>query len=118
MLKGGGMFSIPRIAVALIMALLLPACGTARVGRDFDVRSAAMKIERGVTTQQQISAWLGAPTGTGASIDTNGEHFDEWSYYFASGRLPDLAGARVKILQIKFDRQGIVRAYNWSASDQ
>lgn len=111
------MFFISRIIVVLIMALLLSACGTAQVGRDFDVRSAAVKIERGVTTQQQISAWLGAPTGTGASIDANGERFDEWSYYFASGRLLDLAGARVKILQVKFDRQGVVRAYNWSASE-
>ena len=41
-------------------------------------------------------------------MDTGGERFDEWTYYFASGKLPDMLGAKVKILQIKFDKQGIV----------
>ena len=112
------MFSIVRTAAIPIIALLLAACSTVQVGRDFDVRSLEMKIERGITTQNQVRAWLGAPTGSGVSVDTGGERFDEWTYYFASGKLPGMSNAKVKILQVKFDKQGIVRGYNWSTSDQ
>lgn len=112
------MFSILRTASISIIALLLAACSTVQVGRDFDVRSLEMKIERGVTTQNQVRIWLGAPTGAGVNVDTGGERFDEWTYYFASGKLPGMSNAKVKTLQIKFDKQGIVRGYNWSTSDQ
>ncbi|MBI5435655.1 MAG: outer membrane protein assembly factor BamE [Nitrosomonadales bacterium] len=112
------MFSILRTAAISIIALMLAACSTVQVGRDFDVRSLEMKIERGVTTQNQVRTWLGAPTNTGVNVDTGGERFDEWTYYFASGKLPGMSNAKLKMLQVKFDKQGIVRGYNWSASDQ
>jgi len=112
------MFCFSRIAAVSLTVFLLAACGTVQVGRDFDVRAFETKIERGVSTQGQIRAWLGAPTGTGVNVDTGGERFDEWTYYFASGKLPDMSGANVKMLQIKFDKQGIVRGYNWSTSGQ
>jgi len=108
---------LSRIA-AILLVSLLAACSTVRVGQDFDLRAFETRIERGVSTQTQVRTWLGAPTGTGVSVDTGGERFDEWTYYSASGRLPDMAGAKVKMLQIKFDKQGIVRAYNWSDSIQ
>lgn len=107
-----------RIATASLIVFSLAACGTVQVGRDFDMRAFETRIERGATRQSEVRSWLGAPTGTGINVDTSGEHFDEWTYYFASGRLPDMTGARVKMLQIKFDKQGIVRGYNWSTSDQ
>ena len=110
------MFSIPR--AVLISTILLAACSTVQVGRNFDVHSFEMKIERGITTQNQVRIWLGVPTGTGVSVDTGGERFDEWTYYFASGRLPGMSNTEVKMLQIKFDKQGIVRGYNWSTSGQ
>ncbi len=112
------MYSISRTVSISIMTLLLTACGSMQVGRDFDVRSAELKIERGVTTQNQIRGWLGAPTGTGVNVDTGGERFDEWTYYFASGKLSNMSDAKVKTLQIKFDKRGVVRGYNWSVSDQ
>jgi len=112
------MLCILRTASILLAALLLASCGTVQVGQDFDMRSFETKVERGVTTQNQVRAWLGAPTSTGINVDTGGERFDEWTYYSASGKLPDMAGAKVKILQIKFDQQGIVRGYYWSISDQ
>lgn len=112
------MFFISRAVSIAIMACSLAACSSVQIGRDFDMRSVETKIERGITTQDQIRAWLGAPANTGGSLDTGGERFDEWTYYFASGKLPDMSGAHVKMLQIKFDRQGIVRGYNWSTSDQ
>ena len=101
------MFSIFRTASISIIVLFLTACSTVQVGRDFDVRTFESKIERGVSTQNQVRAWLGAPTGTGINVDTSGEHFDEWTYYFATGKLPDMSGATVRMLQVKFDRQGI-----------
>lgn len=109
---------ISRAVSVLIIASFLAACSSVQLGRDFDLRSLDTKIERGITTQEQIRTWLGVPTNKGGSLDTGGERFDEWTYYFASGRLPDMSGARVKMLQIKFDKQGIVRGYNWSSSDQ
>ena len=112
------MFSLARTVLISIMALLLAACGTVQVGQDFDLRSLEAKIERGVTNQNQIRAWLGAPASSGVSVDTSGERFDEWTYYFASGKVSGMSNTHLKILQLKFDKQGVVRGYNWSASGQ
>jgi outer membrane protein assembly factor BamE (lipoprotein component of BamABCDE complex) len=116
--EGGTMFHFSRIATVSLIVFSLAACGTIQVGRDFDMRTFETRIERGATKQSEVRAWLGAPTGKGINMDTGGEHFDEWTYYFASGQMSDMSGAKVKMLQIKFDKQGVVRGYNWSASDQ
>lgn len=112
------MINISRIAVFLLSILLLSACGTVKMGRDFDVGVFAARIEQGVTTQSQVRSWLGEPASVGVSLATDGERFDEWAYYFAEGEMADMSAAKVKILQIKFDKQGKVRGYNWSASRQ
>lgn len=112
------MIHFSRVVAMPLMVLLLAACGSIQVGRNFDMHAFKMKIERGATKQNEVREWLGAPMGKGINVDTSGEHFDEWTYYFTSGNLPDMSGARVKMLQIKFDQQGIVRGYNWSASEQ
>ena len=112
------MINFSRIAVVFLSILLLSACGSVKMGRDFDVGVFAAKIEQGVTTQNQVRSWLGEPTSVGVSLATDGERFDEWAYYFAEGELSDMSKAKVKILQIKFDKLGIVRSYNWSASKQ
>lgn len=109
--------SFLRIAAVLLIPMLA-ACSTVHVGHDFDLHTFEARVERGVSTQSQVRAWLGAPTGTGVSVDAGGERYEEWTYYSASGRMADLEGATVKMLQIKFDRQGVVRAYNWSDSAQ
>jgi len=111
------MFSISRAVLISTIALLLAACGTVQVGQDFDLHTLETKIERGVTTRAQIQSWLGAPASSGVSVDTGGERFDEWIYYFASGRVSGFSNANVKIVQIKFDKQGVVRGYNWSTSN-
>ena len=100
-------------AIALLAAML-GACSTVQVGRDFELSAFESKVQRGVTTQAQVRSWLGAPRGTGFVVDTNGERYEEWTYYHGEGQLPDMTDARLKILQIKFDRQGVVRGYNWS----
>lgn len=107
------MLRFSHIAVVPLI-FLLAACGTMQVGQDFDLHAFEAKVERGVSTQSQVRAWLGEPTGTGVSVSTSGEQYEEWTYYSAAGKLSDMVGAQVKVLQIKFDRQGIVRGYNWS----
>lgn len=109
---------IVRIALLWAFALMLQACSTTlRVGNDFDAAALAQKIERGVTTREQVRAWLGAPTNSGRSMETDGRQYDEWTYYYAAGRLPDMSSPKMKLLQIKFDKQGVVQGYNWSASE-
>ncbi len=108
--------SFLRSSAVLLSLVLLSACNTVQLGRDFDVGVFAAKIERGVTSQNQVRSWLGEPTSVGVSLAVDGERFDEWAYYYAEGELADMSTAKVKILQIKFDTQGKVRAYNWSAS--
>lgn len=103
-----------RLAVSILFLLVLAACSTVQVGRDFDLSTFESRVQRGVTTQAQVRGWLGAPAGMGVAIDTGGERFDEWTYYYAVGQLPEMTDARLKILQIKFDRHGLVRGYNWS----
>jgi outer membrane protein assembly factor BamE (lipoprotein component of BamABCDE complex) len=110
------MINFSRISVILLSVLLLSACGSIKVGRDFDVGVFAAKLEQGVTTQDTVRSWLGEPTSVGVSLATDGERFDEWDYYYAEGEMNDMSAAKVKILQIKFDKQGKVRSYNWSAS--
>jgi hypothetical protein len=100
--------------VILMLALLLSACATARVGRDFDLSAFDSRVQQGVTTQAEVRAWLGMPTGIGTSVDTSGQRYEEWTFYYGEGRFPDMTDARLKILQIKFDQRGVVRAYNWS----
>ena len=110
------MNNFSRITVILLLIFLLSACGTVKVGRDFDVGVFAAKFEQGATTQSQVRTWLGEPTSVGVSLANDGERFDEWDYYYAEGELRDMSTARIKILQVKFDKQGKVRSYNWSAS--
>ena len=109
--------AMSRITPVIAIALLLAACNTiVQIGSDFDVDAASRKIERGATTQSQIRSWLGSPASTGVSIETDGRNFDEWTYYFAAGNLPTMSNPNVKLLQLKFDKQGIVQGYNWSTS--
>jgi outer membrane protein assembly factor BamE (lipoprotein component of BamABCDE complex) len=112
------MIYFSRFTVILFAVFLLGACGSVKVGRDFDVGVFAAKLEQGVTTQEQIRSWIGEPTSVGVSLATDGERFDEWDYYYAEGEIADMSAAKIKILQIKFDKQGKVRSYNWSASKQ
>lgn len=103
-----------RHAVLLLFLTALSGCGTVQIGKDFELRTFESKVQRGTTTQAQVRGWLGAPATVGVAVDTSGERFDEWIFYYGEGQLPSSQDARLKILQIKFDQQGIVRGYNWS----
>ena len=104
------------VSFAVLAFSVLSACTTVKVGHEFDVGVFAARVEQGVTTQAMVKSWLGEPASTGYSLATDNERFEEWSYYFAEGRLNDMSSARTKILQIKFDLQGKVRGYSWSAT--
>lgn len=105
-----------RIATLLVLMPLLSACSTIQVGSNFDLTTFVQKVQRGATTEAQVRAWLGAPTVTGVSVESDGRQYDEWTYYYATGRLPAAANPKMKLLQIKFDRQHLVQVYNWSSS--
>jgi hypothetical protein len=94
--------------------LMVSACASVQMGRDFDLAAFDAHVQRGLTTQAEVRAWLGAPTAVGVAVESSGGRYQEWTYYHGAGHLPDMADARLKILQIKFDQGGVVRAYNWS----
>lgn len=102
-----------RLAIAVVFVLSLAACGTVRIGSDFDLKAFEARVQRGATTSSQVREWLGAPTGSGVSVQTDGERLDEWSYYYGEGQLAG-GDVRLKLLQIKFDKTGTVRSYSWS----
>jgi hypothetical protein len=102
------------IRLIIPLLLLVSACTTVRVGRDFDMATFQAKVQRGVTTQADVRGWLGEPAGTGVTVDTSGERYQEWHYYHGNVRIPGSEDSRVRVLQIKFDQRGVVRGYNWS----
>jgi hypothetical protein len=99
---------------ALLCTLLLGACASVEVGRDFDLPAFASKVQRGVTTAHEVHTWLGEPAGVGVSMESSGERHEQWTYYHGAGRLPGLSDARLKILQVKFDERGVVHTYIFS----
>jgi outer membrane protein assembly factor BamE (lipoprotein component of BamABCDE complex) len=107
---------IVRWVPAWTLAVVLSGCATGwfHVGSDFDLNAFTSHVERGVTTRDQVRSWLGAPPSTGVDVDTSGERFDEWTYYFAEGRLASLSDTTLKSLQIKFDSKGIVQGWELS----
>jgi outer membrane protein assembly factor BamE (lipoprotein component of BamABCDE complex) len=112
------MNNFSRISVSLLAVFLLSACANVKLGSDFEMGVFAARVEQGNTTQNMVRSWLGEPASIGASLASDGERFEEWAYYYAEGKMADLGTANVKILQIKFDKLGKVRAYYWSASRQ
>jgi hypothetical protein len=112
------MRTLKTITVATALARLLPACASVEVGKPFDPGLFCAKAQRGVTTQADVSAWLGEAPGIGFAIEPSGETYYEWTYYHAEGHLPRMADARLVVLQVKFDTQGVMRGYTLTASDR
>lgn len=104
-----------RIAVAALLIAALSACATVQMGRNFDLQAFKSQVVRGKTTKTQVQQWLGSPGSSGIDVTTSGETFDQWTYFYGKGKLGDMKQARLKILQVKFDKDGIVRGYNFSS---
>ncbi|RMD79051.1 MAG: hypothetical protein D6809_04525 [Gammaproteobacteria bacterium] len=101
---------------ALLLALALGGCAsTARLGQDFPLDRFLARVQPGVTTGRELEAWLGPPAAKGGSVEPDGTRYRQWTWYFGSGTLPALRDARFKILQVKLDQEGRVRAYTWSS---
>jgi len=107
-----------RTTIAVLLAFVLSACGTFQVGGEFDLAAFQSRVRRGETTQAEVQRMLGAPDGTGVSVETSGERYTQWTYYYGGGSLSGPSNARVKMLQIKFDPSGVVRAYNWTTNSR
>lgn len=110
------MTKLQRASLVLLVATALGACGSVQMGKEFDLKSFTDKVQRGATTKVDVRVWLGAPASTGVSVESDGERFEEWTYYRGTGSLPSLSDSQLKILRIKFDQQGVVRAYEWTGS--
>lgn len=100
--------------VLFFMVTLLAGCSTINVGRDFDMQAFENIAKVGKTTKAQVRHKMGSPKNTGVSISRNGERMVEWLYFFASGKLPGMDDAKLKILQIRFDKDDVLRSYNWT----
>lgn len=104
----------PVTIVMLFMIMLLAGCSTIQVGRDFDMQTFESIVKVGKTTKAQIRNKMGSPKNKGVSIKSDGERLDEWLYFYATGKLSGMDDAQLKILQIRFDKKGILRSYNWT----
>jgi len=108
---------IPAALIALLFfTLQLAGCSSVQVGRDFDVQLFNSSVKANVTTRNQVQNWLGEPGSTGFSLDKDGELSTEWMYFYGAGTLSNMKNAKLKILQIRFNKNGIVNSYNWSNS--
>ena len=72
----------------------------------------------GETSKAQVREVLGAPKSSGISINRDGERLVEWVYFYATGKMSEMEGAGLKILQVRFEQGGKLRSYNWSNSDK
>ena len=109
--------NLSRIGLILFLATALSACATVKMGHDFDLHAFKSQVQRGETTRAQVHEWLGPPNSSGIVVDTGGSEFDEWTYFFGTGKLGKMEQAKLKILQIKFDQQGRVQGYNFSQDE-
>lgn len=69
------------------------------------------KLKRNVTNQLQVHSLLGAPHAVGVTVESGGARYEEWLYYLNGANAT--GSGKGTTLEIKFDRQGIVRGYRW-----
>ena len=89
---------------------VLPAPAPVSVVR-VDLTSLESKLKRNTTNQLQVHALLGAPHAVGVAVEASGARYEEWLYYVAGTN--GSTGAANSTIEIKFDRQGVVRGYRW-----
>jgi len=101
------------LALVLVVASLT-GCGTVQVGNDFDLQQFTRNVKHGVTTRTEVRAWLGKPASTGVAVDNAGAQTEKWTYYYGSGEVSNMEEAHLKYLELEFNKDGRVVAYNWS----
>lgn len=100
--------------LSLFAVLSLLSCSTVQIGNDFTVKTFSQNVILAKTTKSEVTSWLGKPMSTGISQKENGDRLVEWSYFYGTGKLPDMKNASIKILQVRFNQAGAVHSYNWS----
>lgn len=106
-----------KIIFTLFLFMTLVSCSTVQIGNDFELKAFAINAEPGTSKKEQVLKWLGKPTSTGIAQKEDGERLDEWNYFFGTGQLPSMKDVQLKTLQIRFDKNGVLRSYNWSSSN-
>lgn len=104
--------------VSLFIVMLLTGCSSIQVGRNFDTKAFESIAKVGKTTKAQVVDKIGSPKSMGVALNREGERLLEWVYFYATGKLTGMDDAQLKILQIRFDQNGIMRSYNWSNSNK
>ncbi len=104
------------VYLIILFAGAVSACSGVQFGKEFDSTRFETSVQIGVTTGANVRTWLGDPVSTGIIVNENGERFTRWIYYFGKGRLPSLRNSELKMLEIRFDHNQVVRAYNWSST--
>lgn len=99
----------------VFLLVFLAGCSAIQIGNDFEVGLFSRMVKAGSTTKSQVQGWLGKPRSTGVSVDKDGDVTDEWMYFYGTGTLPKMQDTRLKILQVRFNKSGIVTSYNWSS---
>lgn len=99
-----------------VVFFMLTACGTVQMGRDFNVKGFEEIVGMAEMSKAQVQELLGAPEGTGITVDKDGVRLDEWLYFYGTGQLPSMSDTTIKTLQIRFKKDGMVQSYNWSYS--
>lgn len=102
--------------ITLFSLLTLLACSTIQIGKDFKLQNFSSNAQLGKTSKEHVLEWLGKPMSTGVAQKEDGERLDEWGYFYGSGQLPNMENTKLKTLQIRFDKEGIIRSYNWTGS--
>ncbi len=103
-----------KLISAAFIAASLSGCVQFQIGHNFDLQQVKSSIQHGVTTQDQINTMLGTPDSVGLVVDSDGNQFTRWNYFYGRGKLTSVHGTTIKTLEIQFDANGIVRAYNWT----
>jgi len=88
----------------------LPAPTSVAITR-VDFAAIEAKLKRNTTNQLQVHSLLGAPDAVGVSVEASGARYEEWLYYL--GPTNAARGGKASTLEIKFNRQGVVRGYRW-----
>ncbi len=109
---------IRKIAGLLIVGLLVTGCAPVNIGKDFDLQAFEERVRVGETERTEVRRWLGEPVSTGQAVRADGTRVEEWTYYHGTGHLPGLGDARLKYLEIRFRKDGVVDSYQWTGETE
>jgi hypothetical protein len=96
------------VRTAMLCALAALGLGCLSVGQEFDTRRVP-ELEIGVTQREDVRRMLGEPWRTGIE-----DGLPTWTY--ARYRYSLFAPAKTRDLVVRFDAEGVVRAYGFNST--